>query len=271
MVRLQTYIPSKLASWIKCFWYLEVPADAQGLYQETIIPDGHHEMILQLHPGQAMRSEVASEWSEEPQQFFAGQTVRPYKLALKSGARLYGIRFFPFAAWPFLNCSAGEVSDRMIPLENLRYSRDLVNCLSPDPFSTFQRLEAALIRVYSNADLSSNKLNYIDYAVKKIISEKGVLQTKTLVRQTGISQRYLDVLFREYVGITPKVFSNIIQVNHFIHYQSRFVNQSFTSGSYEAGFYDQSHLNRTFKALIQKSPREFFRQANWINISFAGL
>jgi AraC-like DNA-binding protein len=97
-----------------------------------------------------------------------------------------------------------------------------------------------------------------------------MVKTKELVRQTGISQRYLDSLFKQYVGLTPKALCRIIQLNYFIYHQSR-IDSSLTKGGYEAGFYDQSHLIKSFKSFTEQSPKAFFQNNNWINTSFAAL
>src|SRR5687768_5439331 len=110
MIRLDTQMQKSLSGIVKCFWRLHIPATSITSYQELIIPDGHHEIILHLQEGQARRQVRGQEWSEELPAFLTGQTTEPYLLEMHAGATIYGIRFYPFSAAPFLRLSASQTT-----------------------------------------------------------------------------------------------------------------------------------------------------------------
>ena len=270
MIRLETHIPNSLSGIVKCFWRLHIPATETNAYQELIIPDGHHEIILHLNTNQARRRERGQEWSNELPAFLTGQTTEPYLLEMRPGTTVYGIRFFPFTAAPFLRIAASQTTDRLVSLHDLACVTELVNCLQPNASATFTGFEKILLNLYDNTDFTTNQFSYTRHAVSEILKTNGMVKTKELVRQTGVSQRYLDSLFKQYVGITPKALCRIIQLNYFIYHQSR-IDTSLTKGGYEAGFYDQSHLIKSFKTFTEQSPKAFFQNNNWINTSFSAL
>jgi methylphosphotriester-DNA--protein-cysteine methyltransferase len=270
MIRLETHIPTSLSDIVKCFWRLHVPATATSAYRELIIPDGHHEIILHLHEGQAKRQERGQGWNTELPAFLTGQTTEPYLLEMLPGATVYGIRFYPFSAAPFLRLSASETTNRLISLHDLACVTELMNHLQQNATATFAGFEKVLYNHYDRTNFTTNQLSYTKHAVAEILKTNGMVKTKELVRQTGVSQRYLDSLFKQYVGITPKALCRIIQLNYFIYHQSR-IDSSLTKGGYEAGFYDQSHLIKSFKTFTEQSPKAFFQNNNLINTSFAAL
>lgn len=270
MIRLETHIPKSLSGIVKCLWRLHIPATSIAAYQELIIPDGHHEIILHLQEGQARRQERGQAWRNELPAFLAGQTTEPYLLEMHPGATIYGIRFYPFSAAPFLRLAASQTTGRLVSLQDVACVTGLMNCLQQNAAATFAGFETILAGRYNNADLTTNRFNYARHAVSEILKTNGMVKTKELVRQTGISQRYLDSLFKEFVGITPKALCRIIQLNYFIYHQSR-IDTSLTRGGYEAGFYDQSHLIKAFKTFTAQSPKAFFQNNNYINTSFSAL
>src|SRR5687767_13276748 len=137
MIRLETHIPTSLSDIVKCFWRLHVPATATSAYRELIIPDGHHEIILHLHEGQAKRQERGQGWNTELPAFLTGQTTEPYLLEMLPGATVYGIRFYPFSAAPFLRLSASETTNRLISLYDLACVTELMNHLQQNATATF--------------------------------------------------------------------------------------------------------------------------------------
>ncbi len=270
MIRLETHIPASLSGIVKCFWRLHVPATATSAYRELIIPDGHHEIMLHLQEGQARRQERGQGWNTELPAFLTGQTTEPYLLEMLPGTTVYGIRFYPFSAAPFMRISASETTNRLISLHDLAWVTELMTCMQQNTDATFAGFEKVLLRHYNRTDFTTNQLCYTRHAVAEILKTNGMVKTKELVRQTGVSQRYLNSLFKQYVGITPKALCRIIQLNYFIYHQSR-IESSLTKGGYEAGFYDQSHLIKSFKTFTEQSPKAFFQNNNWINTSFAAL
>lgn len=262
MLTLQTYKPASLSQLVKSFWCLQVTED----YTEHIIPDGHHEIIFHLSSNHASREQIT-----EPDSFFAGQTLSTYSLELKKGALLYGIRFFPHTLSAVFKFPADRITHQILPLQEIAAARPLQHCISEHPQTTFRNLEMALLKLAAAIDLSDNKYQYIDHAVQQILQYKGHIRIAQLTRSTGISQKYLDTLFTQSVGITPKAICNIIQLNHFINYRTQHPHLNLTKCTYEANFFDQSHLIRLFQKVANRSPKAFFNDMNYINHYFSSL
>lgn len=93
-------------------------------------------------------------------------------------------------------------------------------------------------------------------ALTLIYKNKGNIRIKELTEQLHISQSPLEKRFRQAVGASPKKFSSIVRLKHVIQ-QYDSVN-SLTELGFEAGFYDQAHFIKEFKAFTGDTPEKFF-------------
>lgn len=267
MISLQTYVPEKLHPFVKSFWRLEVARLEEGCYEEDIIPDGHHEIIFHLHPNTAKRKMEGKSWGCEPDAFFAGQTLQSYSLQLQPGSVLYGIRFYPHTMALLFNVPASIFTDQLLPVSGIPGAMALWHCITGNADNTFSRFEKVLSARIAGLQ-PSNGFLYVNAAVTSVLQHNGDVRVDALMRQTGISVRHLDNSFKQFVGITPKIFCNIIRLNHFIRYRAGHSFKSLTECAYEAAFYDQSHLIKLFRAFTGKSPKAYFNETNYINEHF---
>ena len=92
-------------------------------------------------------------------------------------------------------------------------------------------------------------------------SEKNV-SIHALARLVGLSPYYLVRAFHKHVGIPPHKYQAVVRINR--------ARKLLTSGAtisevaYRAGFCDQSHLNRCFKAALGVTPGEYVAHPNVI-------
>jgi AraC-like DNA-binding protein len=63
----------------------------------------------------------------------------------------------------------------------------------------------------------------------------------------GISSRYLQKLFLQYTGLTPKLYHKINRFQKSLVLVSK-KNMPLTSIAYDCGYFDQSHFIRDFKS-----------------------
>ncbi|HRG88287.1 MAG TPA: helix-turn-helix domain-containing protein [Chitinophagales bacterium] len=93
-------------------------------------------------------------------------------------------------------------------------------------------------------------------ALALIHKSKGSIRIKELIEQLRTSQSPLEKRFRRAVGTSPKKFASIVRLKHVIE-QHKNLN-SLTELGYEAGFYDQAHFIKEFKAFTGDTPERFF-------------
>lgn len=271
MVTLETYTPTRLSSFVKSFWCLKISGDAHSSYKEDILPDGHHEIIFHLTSNAAKRNIENNDSINEPDFFFAGQTLKRYSLELKNSAVVYGIRFYPHTLAPLYNLPAELLTENVLSLTSIPRTEILTQCVTENVHETFHNFESALTTLVYKANISSNAYKYVNDSVLSILQYKGDISIDRLTNTAGVSAKYFDTLFKKFVGINPKVFCTIVKLNYFINFKNNHPHKSFTECAYQANFYDQSHLIKLFKEMTGNTPKNYFKSDNHINNQFSGL
>lgn len=95
----------------------------------------------------------------------------------------------------------------------------------------------------------------IGAAVEKIHRAPGEIRIARLADELGLSVDALEKRFRRAVGCSPKQFASILRMRKVV--RGLRSGMSLTELALEAGYYDQSHFIRHFRAMAGMSPRRF--------------
>ncbi|SFW82294.1 helix-turn-helix domain-containing protein [Chitinophaga sancti] len=115
----------------------------------------------------------------------------------------------------------------------------------------FELLFAYLEKMINPIDAS------MQYATSHILATKGKTSLKNLQHQLNLTERTFECRFEQYVGISPRLFSNIAQFQAAIRMpdSGRFSKLSDIAN----GYADQSHFIRWFKKFTGLTPLEHCR------------
>ena len=80
---------------------------------------------------------------------------------------------------------------------------------------------------------------------------------KEVQLEMNLSERTLERLIKEYVGMTPKVYSRIVRFQSSLDLLRQADFKSLTELTYQSEYFDQSHFIREFKEFTGTSPRSF--------------
>ena len=106
-----------------------------------------------------------------------------------------------------------------------------------------------------------NIQNWVNQIISKMLQFNGQISIRTLSRESGTSVRNLERNFQQYLGISPKDYNFIFQVNHLFHLATIPGEQdNLCQLSLNSGFFDQSHFIHTFKKLTNSTPKEYFKK-----------
>ena len=111
-------------------------------------------------------------------------------------------------------------------------------------------------------------LVYIDRAIKYIEKNFGNVCINDVIDLAAISKRQLDRKFLEVVGVTPKCYAKIIQLNYVIGLMASKKYDSIQDLAQSAEFYDLSHLAHRFKELTGFTPNEFLKSDQHIAMKY---
>jgi AraC-like DNA-binding protein len=257
---------SPLSKFIDSFWLYEGYEPEHRT--ELILPTGTLELAINLRQNElrfydAERPENCSRLSGA---IVSGAFGRGFAPNAPEEAFIIGVHFKPGGAFPFLGLPAGDLADTHVDLETLwgpsaGWLRERL-CEARTSVERFQLLQEALLsRLCHGAEQH--------YAVSVALSLYGKnqagLRVREMAKYLGLSQRRFIQVFKEEVGMTPKLFSRIQrfqQTRTFIQHNPSF---NWADLAVQLGYFDQSHFIREFLEFSGLSPTDYLdRQKRFV-------
>lgn len=254
--RAMIYIEHKpappLDRFIHCLWYTCIPQPAHR--RERILPSGFFEVILTLHRDFLVDCpEGGPERRTAPSLVVGVRSV--YEIVDTSDmADLIGVAFKPGGFPQFVRDAAHIFSNRSVDLEDLfgseaRALRERLREL-PTPDAKLRALETWLAGRMAKTPVKGRGTvdDVIAFALRKFHESPGLASVAEVARGTGWSQRRFSQLFREQVGLTPKLWCRIQRFQRAVRQLHAGANVRWSELAVDCGFYDQSHFANEFRA-----------------------
>lgn len=190
--------------------------------------------------------------------YFIGLRDAPVTLgSVNDSTGSIGIELSTAGAHRFLGVSMHHLTNDLFSFADL-YGKEGEELLCRMLEEEDPRQKIKLIQFFLLQRLYKGEGNAIvNYAVNFISSMQGLASIKELEKKTGYSKRYLDLLFKEYLGISPKTLATITRFQHF--YKSS--GATGIENIYDL-YYDQSHFIKEFKRYTGHTPLQFSRLNN---------
>ncbi|MEW6703765.1 MAG: DUF6597 domain-containing transcriptional factor [Pseudomonadota bacterium] len=221
---------------VECYWRSLDNAQAQLL----VVPDGCVDVVLQVHAGR---------WQAQAY----GSTTRATTLPIRPGSHYLGIRFRPGRSRHFLQACAAELTDAQ------HDARALLQ-LPLEPLAERIAGPAAELAAQLDAGLASRLRQgptaaaHADFMVQRIEAAQGVLNLAQLYQALDRHPRWLQRVFVQTVGITPKLYARIVKARRARALLAAGPGAALADVAAEAGYADQSHMTRDFARLLGVSP-----------------
>lgn len=109
-------------------------------------------------------------------------------------------------------------------------------------------------------ELHNNRLpaiEWLDNSLIEIFKNNGSINQEELTEKSGISLRHFRRKFKEIIGVSPKYYCKVIQLNTVFELLNLGDNKKIHLLALDCGYYDQSHFVNDFKKLIGNSPTNF--------------
>jgi AraC-like DNA-binding protein len=233
------------------------------LYRERI-PDGC-EIVERVVPDGALRfvcdfgDPAANGSGRTPPLQVIGPSASPALVRLRGHLNGLSLTLRPGAALSLLGVPAGELADAVVPLESLLrpgHYRRLVHELSGQATDGARvgAVERGLLRGIRERRASSAAIE----AWRRLAAAAGRVTVREIARDAGVSERRLQQLFRDEVGLSPRTCLRVARLHGCIR-RLRGDPQPWADVAADCGFYDQPHMIREFQALCGCTPAEFVR------------
>ncbi len=232
-----------LSKYVACYWRLQSARRLSEAFAYRVVPDGCIDIVCDAQGFHEFR--------------LMGFTTTPSMFELGNNFTYVGIRFMP-AAFPFLfNVNASTFTNAHEDLFDVvpSLAKDIAAQLD-GPAQTKKikdHFDSILLKKLKSFNRSEDKRLY--NAVNIVLKSNGNVHFNTDIN-TGISPRQLRRLFQFYIGDTPKAFSKVVRFQHFLKLQSSPTPLPGNKLFLDAGYYDQPHFNKEFKAFFGLTPKQ---------------
>lgn len=250
--------PPYLKNYVRYFYALETKDQKPSLYTFRTIADGGPGLLFQPHEqGTYTQSDKLL-----PELFLYGQSTTHVETCLNGTFTTIGVLFYPHALKSVFGLDAHELTDLCLDLnaeavkQGHRLSEQLAAAATVE--ARVEALSAYLFfLVQKNSILTDSKM---EYAITQIVQSGGSLSLKDLHKALGLSERSVERKFKQYVGLSPKLFARICRFQSSLNQIRNLKHEKLSDVAYENEYADQSHLIRTFREFSGMSPNEYQKQ-----------
>jgi AraC-like DNA-binding protein len=238
---------AELADWVECYW--SIRGHAAAPVANRVLPDGCSDVILGI---EGMGAAVVG-------------TMRTAVMYPMSGAvDLFGVRFRPGRAAPFLGVPLSELTDRRLGVGELwgGGSGELDDAFEPaaagERVVRVERVLLSRLRTWSGRRRGSQEL--AERAIGLLRQARGGVGVREVAAALGVGERRLQRAFDQAVGMGPKALAGVLRFRRLVRMVERAGygrRIAWAALAAEAGYADQAHLVRECKRLAGITPGAF--------------
>ncbi len=249
--------------------YLFLDSNGLGAKNLRLFSDGNTGIVF--NSGYGLSLDVDNKL---PNSFLYGQITRFKDLLLSHNTSLIIVVFQPAGIKNLLGIPAHELRDKIVSAECIfgEQTSQIEETLAE---STTIREKSNILNLFFQAIFLKNPGNreqVVSTSIHLILKNRGVVSNNQLVKITGYTERHLERLFLDAIGISPKRFSGIIKLHHFLQQlRKKPEYTTLTEIAYNAGYSDQSHLIREFKKHTGMTPGLYMNNARKLAVNFISL
>ncbi|MGW2612495.1 helix-turn-helix domain-containing protein [Streptomyces mirabilis] len=242
--------------------------DVIGTRRRLLVPDGVVKVMLGF--GDPLRV-----WDScDPTRSYSGSSlangVRTTSATGEHTGLIHGVTVLltPLAAHRLFKVPMSEWADLSVPPEEFRQApwADLPVRLAqiPDWGDRFALLDRVLRTALDSGPDNSPE---VTWAWRRIQSTCGRIGIEDLAAQTGWSRRHLERRFRCQIGLTPKEAAQVMRLQAALRLKEAGV--GWADAATQAGYHDQPHFGRVFKAMTGRTPTAFHADRTAASLSDA--
>jgi AraC-like DNA-binding protein len=195
------------------------------------------------------------EHREAPQAgLFGPLTHYRYDMEVTGALRTFSARLQPAAAGALFGLDPVSLVDNFVSIE---LPQGLLEALRSAP--SWQAMVEPVERWLKSLATGHTDHDPVAREATRLRQLRGIVPIQELADASGLSLRHFQRRFRALTGLNPKHYARICRIGHAVHRKELEPGASWTALAHEAGYADQSHFIRDFKALTGTLPRTFLR------------
>ena len=259
------YVNGILTNFIKKLWILDNLNSNSPILDKGVPPNGCFTMAI--IKGNGLNVNHKDQAIHLPEGiYFCGQITETLSLDILSATKATMIQLFPWTPACFGVSDAHLLTDKICRANELTHFKEL-NLDMMIGLNT-EMVCSYLVNTFSCLFRSNPNIDLITNCIQLILTNKGNITVSSIASSLKCSERHLQKLFKNFIGISPKLFNNIIKLREALDDLAYPNHQpaTMTQLALSNGYYDQPHFNNTFASLIGTTPKNFKEKEFFLTI-----
>ena len=249
--------PAHLASYVRFFWALETDVAPGDEFVHRSMADGCVEIVFSYR---GVFDEVTETGSIESSILASvqAQSTSYRRYSTGKGFGIFGAYLYPFSLPKLFSLPASDFTNVSLDLESV-IGLDARRLDERMHAAATNELRVAIACEFLTARLAKNSrdLPQIHLAVLSMLAAKGDVRIAAMAREFAVSTRQFERRFKEFAGLSPKLYSRVVRFQAATQYRVDGV-RDLTEIAYACGYYDQSHFINDFREFSGYTPKEYF-------------
>lgn len=248
-----------LRHYVESYWYVNCEGPANSVSSPNYcLPKGTIDLIFSLD-GPKSEIFINGKWEQLEDALVFGISTRAIMWRMKGQSSKFGIRLKPSAFLRLFNEPVTSISHNGTDIKSLntyRYSWLISRIKNAvDNESRIAIIESFL---YKKLAMAKSCHSLLLTAIRKIWEEDGNISTASLSKSVYIGERQLQRLFKNTIGVSPKLYSRIIRFRSAYKQAESGKSPGWTDVAYNLGYSDQAHFVKDFKSFAGVTPTTLF-------------
>lgn len=171
------------------------------------------------------------------------------------------LNFTPLGARRFFGQALASLADQVVRIDDALgpeaafwVERIATTASWPERFAI---VEAMLMERMAAAGAPPGRLVQ---GYRRLVASRGRIAVGRLAAELDCSRQHLVAFFRNELGLSPKVIGRMLRFNHAAALLEAGAEPDMAAVALAAGYYDQAHMNRDFRAFAGAPPGDFLRR-----------
>ena len=247
-----------LSRFVELLWYYDDPPKPHA--KERLMPDGCVTLIINLADDQTRLYDAddVSKMKTLSGCSVSGPHTRCFAIDTDEQTCVIGASFRAGGAVPFLKLPSDELHNQHLNLEDLwgRLAGELRErtLAAKSPAAKLRIVELALLE--RAAGLFDGQ-PVVEYAVENFLAQPATAKIAQVADKTGFSARHFIELFKQHVGMTPKLFCRVRRFQKVLRRITSGKPVNWTGVALDGGYFDQAHFIHDFRAFSGINPSKY--------------
>ncbi len=245
-----------LKKYIKCHYIIETDVP---YFADHAFATGCMEIMFNMGSGSWQVNQNGGFTTTPPIELW-GQIIQPMPFRVAGKGNMLGVRFLPQGAFVFLNENLSALNNRITDYRALAGPaiEQLHQQLLETPLLSHRiaLVEKYLLKKLDAFEKKRHHLPVIQSVITDLASSDHDEGMHRIAGRYGFTSRYLQKLFLQHTGLTPKLYQKIDRFQKSLVLIGKGTH-SLTSIAYECGYFDQSHFNRDFRFFTGINPSAY--------------